>query len=58
MRPECDPPEYQPEEPLYSEMWVWVNRTVHASHGGWTTDQGWPVCACGTVIRAPEKATA
>jgi hypothetical protein len=47
-----------PQEPLYSEMWVWVNRTVHAIHGGWTTKQGWPVCACGTAIRAPGSAAA
>ena len=42
----------------YAAAWASVNLGPHGGHGGWTHDQGQPVCNCGTVIREPEKAAA
>ena len=51
-------PEYEPEEPLYSEVWMLVNTGPHRDCGGWTDEQGQPVCACGAVLCEPAEAAA
>jgi hypothetical protein len=50
-----DLPECQPEEP-YAEVWARV--FLSGACGMWTMRQGQPVCPCGTVLPAAEKAAA
>lgn len=43
-----------------TDAWGLVFDTGHWNHGGWSIDSrgGALVCACGTVLREPEEATA
>jgi hypothetical protein len=55
-----DPPEYQPAEDSYSEVWARVYLSRHVSCDGWTADgrDGVPVCVCGIVLEASGRAAA
>ena len=38
----------------YAAIWASVNLGPHGGHGGWTRNQGAPVCICGATLAAPE----
>ena len=54
-----DPPEYQPEENQYPDVWMRVYLSGHANCGAWSIGgDGVPVCVCGTAMPAAVKAAA
>jgi hypothetical protein len=54
-----DPPEYQPEENQYPDVWMRVYLSGHSTCGAWSiSEDGAPACVCGTAMPANAKAAA